>query len=288
MKKTITEPNHGFKALSRQVLLLLGLGVLLLAAESSHAVVPIPDQVFYGTIAIQNRAVTNNAAGTNVVIEAYRSSDGRLLASYRMGSSTSQGRLFYVLRIPMEDAPVSSLEFAAPEETLTLVVKKLNAVQYASNNVPIASGVASRMDFGASVDTDGNRVPDAWELAYFGSSGNDLGGDQDHDGVSDYAEYVAGTSPTDPNESFRLSSTNGVDHLVQVSFIAKAAQGVGYEGRTRFYALEAATNAVSPSWHTVTNFSRIRGDSQPVVYHALSTDAAGPVFFRSRVWLEGP
>jgi len=288
MKKTITEPNHGFKALSRKVPLLLAFGGLLLAAASSHAVVPIPEQVFYGTIAIQNRAVTNSAAGTNVVIEAYRSSDGRLMASYRMGSSTSQGRLFYVLRIPMEDAPVSSLEFAAPDDTLTLVVKKLNAVQYASNNVPLVSGVASRMDFGASVDTDGNRVPDAWELAYFGSSGNDLERDRDRDGASDYAEYLAGTSPIDPTDCFRLTSTNAMDHLVQISFIAKAAQGVGYDGRKRFYALETATNTESPAWQTVTNFSRILGDNQTVIYSASVTNAAGPVFFRSRVWLEGP
>jgi hypothetical protein len=288
MKKLIAESTPVVSAAARHLWWAAVIALIVTTAEPASAVVPIPDQVFYGTIAIQNRAVTNNAAGTNVVIEARRASDGRLLTSYRMGTSTSQGRLFYVLRIPMEDSPVSSLDLVAPEDTLTLIVKRGSTVQFASNSVPLASGSATRIDFGVSVDTDGNGVPDGWELGNFGASGGNLNRDADLDGVSDYAEYVAGTSPTDANDVFRLASANFEDHTVQITFTAKKAQGAGYEGRTRYYSLETATELGTPAWRTVTNYSRIQGNNQTVVFTAATTNAQGAVLFRGRVWLEGP
>ncbi|MEZ5387545.1 MAG: hypothetical protein R3F13_18700 [Prosthecobacter sp.] len=47
------------------------------------------------------------------------------------------------------------------------------------------------------LDTDGDGVPDAWELEHFGTLGRDLGLDTDGDGVSDYDEWLAGTDPND-------------------------------------------------------------------------------------------
>jgi hypothetical protein len=259
-----------------------------LFAIPARSTVPIPDVVIYGTIAIQNRAVTNNTAGTNVVIEAHRTSDNQLLASYQMGSSTSQGKLFYALRVPMEDAPASSSSLAEPNDALTLIVKKVNAVQFTTNNIPATSGTALRVDFGASVDADGNGVPDGWETANLGTSGGDLSLDTDHDGISDLAEYILGTSPTDSNDVFRLYSTNLISsRQMQITFNTKSAQGAGYEGRTRYYALETTTNFVAGPWNTVTNYSRIMGSNQSVNY-TNGFNPSAPAWFRARVWLEGP
>ncbi len=49
-------------------------------------------------------------------------------------------------------------------------------------------------------DSDGDGLPDAWELEHFGnlSQGPDM--DFDGDGASNLAEFDAGTDPTDPNE----------------------------------------------------------------------------------------
>jgi hypothetical protein len=292
MNKTMTtlmfNRNCSVPGVTRRILSSLGLALLTFAAQRTRAIVPIPDQIGYGTIAISNLTVTNNAAGTNVVIEAHRASDGQLLASYTMGTSTSQRDLFYVLRVPMEDAPASAPSFAQPNDPLIFTVKQLDAVQFTSTNYPAESGVAFRLDFGASPDAHKNGAPDGWELQYFGSSGHDLSQDTDHDGVSDLAEYIAGTSPVDPNDVFRLYSQSTANEELQISFYALAAQGVGYEGRTRYYALETASNLAPDSWQTVPNYGRIQGANKTVTYTASPNNGNSPAFFRARVWLEGP
>lgn len=265
--------------------LLTGLFILL-SGWNACATVPIPDQVIYGTIAIQNKAVTNNAAGTNVLIEARRASDNYLLASYRMGTSTNQGKLYYVLRVPMEDAPASAVELAEPSDQVILTVKKSNVTQFTSTNLPIASGLALRIDFGSSVDTDGDGVPDGWEMTYFGTPIGNLNGDSDHDGISDLAEYIAGTSPINSNDVFKVEADFVTNRMMHVSFQANAASGIGYEGKTRYYGLEFRTNLTSSIWNSVTNYSRVRGTSQTVVYETATTNGAPMQFFRARVWLE--
>lgn len=63
---------------------------------------------------------------------------------------------------------------------------------------------------------------------------------------------------------------------------------MGYEGRTRYYALETATNFASASWRVVTNYSRIKGTNQFAVYCSQPTATNSIAFFPARVWLEGP
>ena len=57
-------------------------------------------------------------------------------------------------------------------------------------------------------DTDGDGLPDYWEMLYFGSlTATDGTKDSDGDGMSDYDEYLAGTDPTDRNSN--MSFTGG-------------------------------------------------------------------------------
>ncbi len=54
------------------------------------------------------------------------------------------------------------------------------------------------------VDTDGDGLDDDWEAAYFSTLARDGDGDFDSDGLSDRAEFLAGTDPTNGGSVFRV------------------------------------------------------------------------------------
>jgi hypothetical protein len=69
-------------------------------------------------------------------------------------------------------------------------------------------------------DSNGNGIPDQWEAAYFGSpTGTDRDADSDGDGMSNWAEYVAGTNPTNAASYLKVDSIP-VGNGASLSFIA--------------------------------------------------------------------
>jgi probable HAF family extracellular repeat protein len=49
------------------------------------------------------------------------------------------------------------------------------------------------------IDRDHNGLADWWETSYFGSTGSSPYGDNDHDGLTNLQEYLAGTDPNNPD-----------------------------------------------------------------------------------------
>jgi len=67
-------------------------------------------------------------------------------------------------------------------------------------------------------DSDGDTLPDAWELAYSGSiTGMLASADSDGDHQSNIAEYIAGTNPTNAASLFQVTicETNGMKFVVE-------------------------------------------------------------------------
>jgi hypothetical protein len=66
-----------------------------------------------------------------------------------------------------------------------------------SNGNPIDSNGDGVADFIA--DADGNGMPDAWEISYFGHTGIDPMADTDVDGLANYQECLLGLNPANPD-----------------------------------------------------------------------------------------
>jgi hypothetical protein len=95
-----------------------------------------------------------------------------------------------------------------------------------------------RLNLQRMVDTDNNGLPDWWELEYFGHlTGTDPNADPDHDGMSNLAEWVAGTNPTNAASCLRLTLLSaGNSNGIVLSWPSVA-------GKT--YSLERTTNLLT-------------------------------------------
>ena len=248
-----------------------------------RAEIPEPDNVLYGTITLDNVPVT--AARTEVVIEARRVVEGPPVASYRMGSNGRLGN-FYSLEIPLESLdPVLETNASQSGESLIIVVRDAAGVR-GQTIYPVGErGQVQRVDFGTAVsDSDGDTLPDSWELLHFGNL-NQNGASVAPNGATALANFVSGADPSSTNGLFTLQISSSNDQRT-ISFLALRAEGVGYEGRSRFYALESSTGVSGSPWGGVANFTNLPGNNQVLLYQSFATNA--PAFFRGRVWLQGP
>jgi hypothetical protein len=134
-----------------------------------------------------------------------------------------------------------AVAFAAmnfPSETVA------QRIQRVLTNVDVISGLhgkvrtGGRLNLKRMVDTDTNGLPDWWELQYFGHlTGTNPNADADHDGMSNLAEWLAGTNPTNASSALRLTAipTNNPN-----TFVVRWPSVAG-----KYYWLERATNLLT-------------------------------------------
>ncbi|HMP72249.1 MAG TPA: glycoside hydrolase family 31 protein [Kiritimatiellia bacterium] len=138
------------------------------------------------------------------------------------------------------------------------------------NETSLAYSVRSSWD----IDSDGDGMPDAWEMIYgfdplaradgwfdadrdglanrleYLANGSPIAPDTDGDGVSDFDEYVAGTKLDDPND-FLSSGFGGPTNLTYTIFWS-AVTG-------RVYDVYTTTNLYPASWTVRTPFTNLTG-----------------------------
>jgi hypothetical protein len=261
---------------------------LLLMASSlaARAELPAPDNILYGTLAVDGRPIL--AENTNFVVEAARTLGGAPVARYRMGSVAAYAD-GYALALELEELPATQSPTASLVGDSVFLTLRSNGVALATGQILThlipERGHVRRLDItvGTDPDTDHDSCPDVWELLHFGDLSAGGTGDSDGDGVRDCDEFMAGTNPLDLNSFFRLTIVRtpaGAD----VSFIAERAQGVGYDGRARYYDLERTTNLVISPWRALPAYTNVLGDGQTVIYPIPDTNSPS-LFFRCRIRL---
>ena len=132
-------------------------------------------------------------------------------------------------------------------------------------------------------DSDCDGLADAWELSVFGNLIHSGTADDDGDGASNEAEYIAGTNPTSSASypSLNISSSSGQANIV---FAALKADGVGYAGLSRYYTLQERADLAQGPWNPVPGYTDILATNQTVTYTAPL--AGSRHFYRTRIRLQ--
>jgi hypothetical protein len=120
-------------------------------------------------------------------------------------------------------------------------------------------------------DSDGNGIPDYWELYYFGHVGIDPNDDPDQDGMTNLQEYLAGTNPLDPSSRFAFINITRADSGIRVDW----ASAENY-----FYVLQRSGNLLGG----FTNIAvHIPGKASTTSWQDTTAVGPGPYFYRLRI-----
>jgi hypothetical protein len=181
--------------------------------------IPEPYLVLYGTV--RNSADNNVRMTVGSLTWQFRKlTDGRVV-TVSTALTNINDQFSYVLRVPCETIIAGySVSSNALALTPTAAVFDRSQVSYgggaaqfvvtSQGQVPLSSkdrGKMEQLDLLVSVapvDSDGNGLPDDWETRYFGFVGVLPDADADGDGLTNGAEYRAGTDPTSEASVFKF------------------------------------------------------------------------------------
>ena len=109
-------------------------------------------------------------------------------------------------------------------------------------------------------DTDGDGLPDSWELQYFGKLSQDSNDDPDGDGFSNKQEYAAGTDPTNGASYLHITAIAREKNNIRVTWMMGAGKTnvlqVVNGGTTGSFSVNNFTDlfAVTNTVGTATNY----------------------------------
>lgn len=217
----------------------------LVSATAAFAFPPAPHYTLFGLVRDQ--------VGQRVV------ADGAEIILYRGGQEIGRAPITanfladrnYELRIRIDaNRPNTTLYNAAalPAQGQFSVAVEMNGalfypIEAGGTLTAGKGGEQRRLDLNLGADSDGDGIPDIWEEwqlyqagLYPDESGNwpihliDRNGDFDHDGRSNWAEYVAGTFAGDAGDHFDLEIRDTGLTLVRLEFYAITGKTYTLEG----------------------------------------------------------
>lgn len=191
---------------------------VLLTSRALAAGIPEPGLVLYGVVQQVDRGQTNRLT-TGTLECRIRPSSGTPI-TLRTNLQNINDQFSYVLIVPFETRLTGMTLSEGALELLPTGTSYARAASIDGSSArfvissstnftfgPLDRGRLERVDLVISnqpADSDGNGLPDAWEMAHFGRLGVDPQADPDRDGLSNRQEYVAGTDPSDPQSAFRF------------------------------------------------------------------------------------
>ncbi len=186
--------------------------------STAYAFPPAPFFTLYGTVR-DEQGQTLRVGGAVVIF--YKNGVEKLRQTITENTELDQN---YQIRLRMDmqrGGTVSYSDLANAAGSSFSMAILIHYIAYQPVEMSITRTIGQpgqrvRLDLTLGVDTDGDGLPDAWEESQLfaagvvpGPNGWDLSlitrnGDFDHDGISNYDEYVAGTFATDPTDYLSL------------------------------------------------------------------------------------
>ena len=244
--------------------------------------IPEPSLVLYGVVTDPHAGNQRIAYGP--ITWTFQPIDGSapIVASGILTNINDQ--FCYVLKVPVETQlpgiPVSTGALALASSPTTynrsqVTIQGLLAtfVQPSQTNLTLFStdrGKIERIDLLADVSGIG-LLPDAWQIQWFGHTGVDPYDDPDHDGMNNYAEYRAGTSPLDPQSRF------------QIVMVRPDPTGAFVDWSTvsgKFYTVQRSSTLLDGFTDLQVH---IPATAPLNTFHDTSSAGAAPFFYRIRV-----
>jgi hypothetical protein len=141
-----------------------------------------------------------------------------------------------------------------------------------TTNTLVAGSTLNLSGFYDFPDVNNNGISDAWEAEKFSSvvTNRTQQTDSDHDGMTDYAEFIAGTDPTNAASRLYFTGENKKsDGRIQLQWPVVT---------NRLYQVNASSNLLS--WQPVTTWWQA-SNNPTMTYTATNTDKSG--FYRVQV-----
>jgi hypothetical protein len=122
------------------------------------------------------------------------------------------------------------------------------------------------------IDSDGDGLPDVWAAQYFGDTNSaERTLDSDADGMSNWAEFVAGTDPLEPTSYLKVEplESDASNNSMRIQFLAVS---------NRTYTVQASDRVNGGVWSIFAEVPASPTNRPVLLYDAVPTP--GPRYYR--------